>query len=351
VFLYQRQGKTWQAEAELEAEDGRPGDGFGNAVALYGRTVVVGASHADPELGGGRVTSAGAAYVFSDTGQEWKEVAELTAANSLAFDQFGEAVDIDHDTLVVGADGATQMGNAAAGAVYVFQKSKGGWSLQTRAVTNPAGEDDLFGGAVALSREWFVAGASGRDPGSRTRAGEAFLNLLGAVQLPATGFAPGVQTRLPVQPEELAYTDSGGMSLEIPALGEELSVVGVPKSGSGWDVRWLGEQAGYLEGTAFPTWQGNSALAGHATLANGKPGPFAGLDRLRWGDKVIVQAWGQRYIYEVRQNSLVAPGDVRVLRHEELSWVTLITCQSFDELNNAFRWRRIVRAVLVAVDG
>jgi sortase (surface protein transpeptidase) len=66
---------------------------------------------------------------------------------------------------------------------------------------------------------------------------------------------------------------------------------------------------------------------------------------------VIVQAWGQRYIYEVRQNSLVAPGDVGVLRHEELSWVTLITCQSYDEWNNAFRWRRVVRAVLVAVDG
>jgi hypothetical protein len=42
---------------------------------------------------------------------------------------------------------------------------------------------------------------------------------------------------------------------------------------------------------------------------------------------------------------------VGVLRHEELSWVTLITCQSYDEWNNAFRWRRVVRAVLVAVEG
>jgi LPXTG-site transpeptidase (sortase) family protein len=216
-------------------------------------------------------------------------------------------------------------------------------------VTNPAGEDDLFGRSVALSRGWFVAGASGRDSGSRTRAGEAFLNLLGAVQLPSTGFAPGVETLLPAQPGELAYADEGGMTLEIPALGESLSVVGVPKSGSGWDVRWLGGEAGYLEGTAFPTWQGNSALAAHATLANGQPGPFAGLEKLRWGDRVVVRAWGQDYVYEVRQNSLVVPGDVGVLRHEELSWLTLVTCQGFDEHSNAFRWRRVVRAVLVEV--
>ncbi len=64
---------------------------------------------------------------------------------------------------------------------------------------------------------------------------------------------------------------------------------------------------------------------------------------------MIIHAWGQRYIYEVRDNSLVLPNEVKSLRHEELSWVTLITCQGYDELGGEYRWRRIVRAVLVAV--
>jgi LPXTG-site transpeptidase (sortase) family protein len=158
-----------------------------------------------------------------------------------------------------------------------------------------------------------------------------------------------VQTRLPAQPHALAYQDYGEMSLEIPALNEQIAILGVPKSGNGWDVRWLENQAGYLEGTAFPTWQGNSGLAGHATLADGSPGPFTNLGALKWGDQVIIHAWGQRYIYEVRQNSLVTPGEMDALRHEELAWVTLITCQGYDALDGEYRWRRIVRAVLVAV--
>jgi LPXTG-site transpeptidase (sortase) family protein len=349
VYLYRRDGTTWEQEAFLEAENGRNADAFGNSVALYGSTLVVGAHHADPQYGNSRVTSAGAAYVFTDNGDEWEEVAMLTATDGLPFDQFGQSVDIYGDTIVVGADGATQAGNSAAGAVYVFKRGNGGWNLATRAVTDPAREDDLFGKSVAVYGEWFAVGASGRDPNSRTRAGEAFLNLLGAVQLPSTGFAPGQQTLLPEQPASLSYAAYGDMTLELPSLGKEMTVLGVPRGDTGWDVRWLGASAGYLEGTAFPTWEGNSGLAGHTVLPDGTPGPFADLVKLSWGDQVIIHAWGQKYIYEVRDNSLVKPGQVDVLQHEELPWLTLITCQGYDETSGSYRWRRVVRAVLVAV--
>jgi LPXTG-site transpeptidase (sortase) family protein len=349
TYLYRNTAGVWKQEDRLEAEGGELGDAFGSAVALSGGTLIVGAYSADPEIGGERVISAGAAYIFTKSGHSWKQSAVLTAPDGLSFDQFGQAVDIDGSTVVVGALGATQAGETGAGAVYIFKKISGKWSFQTRAVTDPAGEDDLFGKSLAIDGDWFVAGASGRDPDSLAQAGEAFMDLLGGVQLPAAGFAPGVQTRLPAQPRLLAYQDYGVMSLEIPSLGVQIPIAGVPKSGAGWDVRWLGGQAGYLEGTAFPTWAGNSGLAGHATLADGTPGPFAGLGSLKWDDQVIIHAWGQRYIYAVRENSLVLPNQVRSLRHEELPWVTLITCQGYDELGGGYRWRRIVRAVLVAV--
>jgi LPXTG-site transpeptidase (sortase) family protein len=350
AYIFKRDGQTWTTEAQLKAQGGRSGDAFGNAIALYGDTLVVGAQHADPDLGAGRVTSAGAAYVFQRSGSDWEESATLNAADARVFDEFGRSVGVYNNLIVVGADGATQAGNSGSGAVYVFKKDKDGWSAQTRAVTDPTSEGDLFGRSVAISRDWFVAGASGRNPEAITGAGEAFLNRLGTVQLPATGFAPKVRTNLPAQPTHLAYQDSGAMSLEIPSLKQSMTIVGVPKSGDGWDVRWLGERAGYLEGTAFPTWQGNTGLAGHSSLADGSPGPFANLGSLRWGDEVIIHAWGQRYIYAVRQNSLVAPGQLAALQHEDLDWVTLITCQGYDELNGKYLWRRVVRAVLVAVN-
>jgi LPXTG-site transpeptidase (sortase) family protein len=349
VYLYRRQGGLWSQATVLEAQDGRPGDGFGDAVSISGNIVVVGADHADPYIAGRREISAGAAYVFTNNKGPWEESAVLTPADGLPFGQFGQAVDIDGSRLVVGASGATQAGEDSAGAVYVYEKSKGEWNFQTRAVTDPVGEDDLFGKSVAIDQDWFVAGASGRNPQDMIRAGEAFVNLLGAVQLPATGFAPGLKSVLPAQPAEQAYQNYSEMRLEIPAIEEDMAIVGVPKSGNGWDVRWLGENVGYLEGTAFPTWTGNTGLAGHATLADGSPGPFAALQALKWGDQVIIHSWGQRYIYEVRANSLVAPGQSQVLGHEERPWVTLITCQGYDEQGGSYRWRRVVRAVLVAV--
>jgi LPXTG-site transpeptidase (sortase) family protein len=154
---------------------------------------------------------------------------------------------------------------------------------------------------------------------------------------------------LPSQPKDLVYQNYGEMWLEIPAIDAKMTIVGVPKGDTGWDVRWISREAGWLEGTSFPTWDGNSGLAGHAVLPDGTPGPFADLHSLRWGDQVIVHLWGQRYIYEVRENTAVDPNVLKVLRHEDLSWVTLITCQGYDEINGKYRYRRVVRAVMVDV--
>jgi LPXTG-site transpeptidase (sortase) family protein len=165
--------------------------------------------------------------------------------------------------------------------------------------------------------------------------------------LPATGFAPGRITALPDDP--LGYHGLGGIWLEIPALEKSVSVVGVPLTESGWDLTWLSGQAGYLEGTAFPTWSGNSALTAHAYTPDGLPGPFVHLADLRWGDQLILHAFGQEYVYEVRQVRSVRPTDLSVLRHEELSWLTLLTCSVFDQASDSYLRRVAVRAVLIEV--
>jgi LPXTG-site transpeptidase (sortase) family protein len=133
-------------------------------------------------------------------------------------------------------------------------------------------------------------------------------------------------------------------------LNVQTSIVGVKQGGSGWDTTWLWDQAGYLEGTAFPTWPGNSGIAAHAALPNGSPGPFARLDTLKWGDRLIVHAWGQSYVYEVRKVSQTSPDDLKVLSHEEYSWITLITCGDYDEEDGKYTSRTIARAVLLSIE-
>jgi sortase (surface protein transpeptidase) len=66
---------------------------------------------------------------------------------------------------------------------------------------------------------------------------------------------------------------------------------------------------------------------------------------------VIPHAFGQEYIYEARSvNAWTAPTATSLLiKHEVLPWLTLITCYGYDEKTGSYRWRTVVRAVLVKV--
>lgn len=169
------------------------------------------------------------------------------------------------------------------------------------------------------------------------------------VSLPDTGFAPNRVTVIPEQPVDLAYRETD-VWLEIPSLGLKMPIVGVPIAEEEWNLTWLWDEAGWLEGTAFPSWSGNSVLTGHVALPNGQQGPFAELDKLRWGDKIIVHAFGTAYTYEVRTNRIVKPFSIGVLQHEEDPWLTLLTCRDYNETSDTYSNRIAVRAVLLGYD-
>lgn len=168
--------------------------------------------------------------------------------------------------------------------------------------------------------------------------------------LPATGFAPGRVTFLPEQPVSKAY-EGTDLVLEIPALNQKINIVGVPQSEKSWDVSWLDNNAGWLEGSAFPTWDGNTVLTGHVWDALNRPGPFASLKSLKYGDQILIHAFGMTYTYEVRESKSywAKTAASKVFRHEEKAWVTLVTCETYNSLADDYFFRRVVRAVLVSV--
>ncbi len=168
--------------------------------------------------------------------------------------------------------------------------------------------------------------------------------------LPATGFPMDEVTRLPLQSADKAYASYPDLRLEIPKLGLNLPIVGVPSTNSDWDVTWLGRNAGWLNGSAFPTWNGNSVITAHVWDALNQPGPFAKLKDLKYGDQIKVYAFGKVYTYEIRETFSIAPNDQsKVFKHEERSWITLLTCEDYKELSKTYSHRRVVRAVLVSV--
>jgi LPXTG-site transpeptidase (sortase) family protein len=168
--------------------------------------------------------------------------------------------------------------------------------------------------------------------------------------LPATGFPQGRFTSLPTQPESKAYTEAA-MLLDIPIINVRMPIVGVPQSEDSWDVTWLGNNAGYLAGSAFPTWSGNSVLTGHVWDAYNQPGPFAELKSLKYGDQFYIYAWDQTFTYEVRENKLLLPNQIsQAFQHEDRDWVTLLTCENYNPFQGSYHLRRAIRAVLSSVE-
>jgi LPXTG-site transpeptidase (sortase) family protein len=167
--------------------------------------------------------------------------------------------------------------------------------------------------------------------------------------IPVTGFAPGRFTLLSTVSE--SYKGLGDLNLVVPLLGIDIPIVGVPQTNDKtWDVSWLGQDAGWLAGSAFPTWNGNSVLTAHVYDAFGKPGPFVNLNKLKWGDRIIINAWGFQYVYEVREVLQVTPEDASaMMKHQTHPWLTLVTCRGYDESLDTYLYRVLIRAVLVKV--
>lgn len=183
------------SQAYLKASATGAQDSFGKCVAASGNTVVVGAPGEDSNATGvngdpndNSANGAGAVYVFVRNASTWTLQAYLKASNTGGADDFGTAVAISGDTIVVGADGedsnspgvnGDQSNNVltSAGAAYVFVRNAGVWTQQAYLKATNPGSNDAFGTAVAISGNTVVVGAGGEDSDAIGVNGDSLNNL------------------------------------------------------------------------------------------------------------------------------------------------------------------------------
>ena len=91
AYIFTRSGTNWIQQAKLTAPDGEIGDQFGNSVAIYGDTALVGASMDR------------SAHLFTRNEETWSYWGKLTASDGMTADQFGNSVALSSDTVLVGA--------------------------------------------------------------------------------------------------------------------------------------------------------------------------------------------------------------------------------------------------------
>ena len=169
VYAFVRNAMSWTQQAKLTASDGAEGDEFGSAVSLRSATALVGAFGRDNLF-----DNAGSAYVFVRSGSAWSQLQQLTASDGAAGDKFGQAVSLNADAALLGAN-LDDDGGPNAGSAYVFVRSGSTWSELQRLTAADAAAGDRFGNAVSLSGTTAVVGAYLDDEDGDEDVGAAYV--------------------------------------------------------------------------------------------------------------------------------------------------------------------------------
>lgn len=211
AYVFRRVNDVWEQEAKLIASDAATNDYFGISVSISGDTAVVGAYGDD--------TWAGAAYVFTRMGETWTEEAKLRGSDTGVSDLFGASVSIDGDVIAVGAYGDNSFSpNVDHGSAYVFRRSNGVWTEESKLLTPPGRLRKAYGFAISIHGDTIVVGAPPEQFTSAQGSAYAFRRVGGQWQFDASFPA-----------SENGTTTRYGAAVQVRG---DVAIVGAPESSS-----------------------------------------------------------------------------------------------------------------------
>ncbi|MDD1684242.1 MAG: FG-GAP repeat protein [Methanoregula sp.] len=167
VYVFRKHGDSWQLEDKIVSPAPEVGDNFGRALAIQGDLLVVTARKNAAEKG--------AAYVFEKKGGQYVLEANILASDSEDGDYFGQAVDLQGDVIAVTARNANP---SSAGAFYLFRRSGNGWAEIAKVTPENGKKNDQYGFAIAMAGDTIAVGARRADSGVLTDTGAAYVYTL-----------------------------------------------------------------------------------------------------------------------------------------------------------------------------
>lgn len=177
----------WKQTQKIRASDKDVRDNFGTSVSIAGDYAIVGAQLEDENaFGGNTKNDAGSAYIFKrGTDEVWVEQQKIVPTDRGIGDHFGYSVSIDGNYIAVGCpqndfDGLGDNMKDNAGAAYIFKQTNGIWTQQQKIVASDRIEFDEFGTAVSITGNYVIVGSPLDDLetdliGKNTNAGAAYI--------------------------------------------------------------------------------------------------------------------------------------------------------------------------------
>ena len=177
AYIFTGSKTSWTQIAKLTGSNATTNDRVGYSVSLNsaGNIALVGAINEDPN----GVSAAGAAYVFTGSGNNWIQTARITGSNPAGVGNFGFSTSLNSagNIALVGATNEDPNSISNAGTAYIFTGSGSNWVQVSRITGNDLATNDRFGYSVSLNSAGNVAlvGSAGDDIGAISDAGSAYI--------------------------------------------------------------------------------------------------------------------------------------------------------------------------------
>lgn len=185
AYILKNESGAWTVVQKIVANDRAADDEFGTSVAIYGDYAIVGAPRKTATVGFELNSNAGAAYIFKNTDGQWSQLQKIQASDRETGDEFGYAVAISENYVIIGAPYEDEYVNGVSsasnkGSAYIYKKTETLWTDEQKIVGGSVGDGDNFGWSVGINEDYAIIGTP-RDSqiasggGILTDAGSAYI--------------------------------------------------------------------------------------------------------------------------------------------------------------------------------
>ena len=157
-YIYRREDDIWSLQASLKGGNITKSANFATSVAISKNYAVIGAmSENNPLIK--KHKKSGAVYVYKRTGKLWSSQAKLLASDAQQGGNFGSSVAISGDYLLIGAES----NNSSRGSTYLFENINDVWTEVFPFEAVDAKQQDNFGHAIAIAQDYLVISAHNKS--------------------------------------------------------------------------------------------------------------------------------------------------------------------------------------------
>lgn len=152
VYVYEFQDSVWVEKQKLSAPDGDRFYAFGDEIDFDGNTLVIGASR-DGEV----AEDGGAAYVYAQEQDSFRLIQKIAPRELNSKDRFGRSVSVFDEYLAIGAS-RSDLVKEDAGVAYLYRLQNEQWVFQRHVKSNDFTIDARFGTSVSVTDAHVIVG-------------------------------------------------------------------------------------------------------------------------------------------------------------------------------------------------